>query len=116
MGKGSFGGFSGGAGMPGNMQNIMKQAQKMQQDLIKKQEELELREVTTTAGGGVVEVTMSGAKEIRSIKIKPEVVDPDDIETLEDLIKAAVNEGIRKLSDEEKNTYGDLTGGFNLPF
>ncbi|HCC07731.1 MAG TPA: YbaB/EbfC family nucleoid-associated protein [Clostridiales bacterium] len=118
MGKGKFGGggLPGGMGMPANMQSLMKQAQKMQEDLIKKQGELEVREVTTTAGGGVVEVTLSGSKELKSIKIKPEVVDPEDIETLEDLIKAAINEGMRKLSDEEKSTYGGLTGGFNLPF
>ncbi|OGO87823.1 MAG: nucleoid-associated protein, YbaB/EbfC family [Clostridiales bacterium GWE2_32_10] len=117
MGKGKFGGgFKGGMGMPGNMQGMIKQAQKMQEDLIKKQEEFEKREVTTTAGGGVVEVTILGTKEIKAIKIKPEVVDPDDIETLEDLIMAAINEGIRKLSEEERDTYGGMTGGFNLPF
>ncbi len=117
MGKMRFnGGMPSGMGMPGNMQNLMKQAQKMQEDLIKKQEEMEMREVVTTAGGGVVSVTISGNKEVKSIKIKPEVVDPNDVETLEDLIMAAINEGVRKLSEEESSTYGDLTGGFKLPF
>lgn len=114
MGKGR-GGFPGGA-MPGNMQNLMKQAQKMQADLMKKQEQLESREVKVTSGGGAVEVTITGDKMIKAININPEVVDKDDVETLQDLILAAVNEAMRKLIDEEKDTYGNLTGGFNLPF
>ena len=87
------GGFPGG--MPGNMNNLMKQAQRMQRQMEEQQKELEEKEFTATAGGGAVEVTISGKKEISKVKLQPEVVDPDDIEMLEDLIAAAVNEAIK---------------------
>ena len=84
-------------GGPANMQSMLKQAQKMQEDMAAMQEELEAREYEVSAGGGVVNVKVNGKKEILSVKIEPEVVDPDDIETLEDLIVAAVNEAIKRL-------------------
>lgn len=92
MARGGFNGL-------GNMGNIMKQAQKMQKDMEKKQEELAQRTVETTAGGGAVYVKASGKKEILEIKIKPEVVDPEDVEMLEDLVMVAINEAIRKAED-----------------
>lgn len=97
MGRGGFGGFGGGMG---NMQQIMRQAQKMQQDMSKAKEELAEQEVTAVSGGGMVEVTMTCDKKIKSVKIKPEAVDPDDVEMLEDLVVAALNEAM-KLADEE---------------
>ena len=105
------GGFPGGMGMPGNMNNLMKQAQKMQKQMEESQKELEEKEFTAAAGGGAVEVTVSGKKEITSVKLKEEVVDPDDIEMLEDLVMAAVNEAIRMQSDDEKEQLGKITGG-----
>ena len=84
------GGFPGGA-MPGNMNNLMKQAQRMQKQMEEQQKELEEKEFTAAAGGGAVEVTISGKKEVTKVKLQPEVVDPDDIEMLEDLIVAATN-------------------------
>ena len=109
--KGGFGGFGGG-GM-GNMQNLMKQAQKMQADMQKAQEEIEAAELTGTAGGGLVEVTLSGKKELLGIKIKPEAVDSDDIEMLEDLITAAFNDASSQadaLSEEKLGAYGNMGG------
>ena len=94
---GKFGSFGGGMG---NMQQIMRQAQKMQQEMAKAKEELATLEVSAVSGGGMVEVTMTCEKKIVSIKIKPEAVDPDDVEMLEDLIVAAINEA-QKLADEE---------------
>lgn len=107
MAKGGFGGFGGGGGMG----NLMKQAQKMQQDMAKLQEELALRTVEVTAGGGAITVVATGKKEIKEINIKPEVVDPDDVEMLQDLILAAVNEAIRKADDMVNGEMGKLTGG-----
>ena len=92
------GGFPGGGGM-GNMNNLMKQAQKMQRQMEEASKALEEEELTATAGGGVVEVTVSGKKEITKIKLSEEVVDPDDIETLEDLIMAATNEALRQMDE-----------------
>ena len=92
------GGFPGGA-MPGNMNNLMKQAQRMQKQMEEQQKELEEKEFTAAAGGGAVEVTISGKKEVTKVKLQPEVVDPDDIEMLEDLIMAATNEAIRQVED-----------------
>lgn len=107
------GGFPGGmpGGMPGNMNNIMKQAQKMQKQMEEAQAELEESSYTATAGGGAVEVVISGKKEITSIKFDPEVVDPDDIEMLEDLTMAAVNEAIRKMEDISTEKMSKITGG-----
>ena len=103
------GGFPGG--MPGNMNNLMKQAQKMQKQMEETQAELEASEYTATAGGGVVSVTISGTKEITKIKLAEEVVDPDDIETLEDLITAAVNEAFRKMEENSQEKLAKITGG-----
>ncbi|MBR2213497.1 MAG: YbaB/EbfC family nucleoid-associated protein [Eubacterium sp.] len=105
------GGFPGGGGMPANMGNLMKQAQKMQQQMQEAQEELEASEFTASAGGGVVEVTVSGNKEIKNIKIDPDVVDPEDVETLEDLVTAAVNEAIRKMEEQTQEEMSKITGG-----
>lgn len=103
------GGFPGG--MPGNMNNLMKQAQRMQRQMEEAQKELEEKEVTATAGGGAVEVTVSGKHEMTKIKLSGEVVDPDDIEMLEDLIMAATNEAFRKLDEESQNSMSKITGG-----
>ena len=103
------GGFPGG--MPGNMNNIMKQAQKMQKQMEEAQAQLEESSYTATSGGGAVEVTISGKKEITSIKFDPEVVDPDDIEMLEDLTMAAVIEAIRKIEEVSAQKMSKITGG-----
>ena len=112
------GGFPGG--MPGNMNNLMKQAQRMQRQMEEAQKELEEKEVTATAGGGAVEVTVSGKHEVTKIKLSEEVVDPDDIEMLEDLIMAATNEAFRKLYEESQSSMAKITGGMGglggLPF
>ena len=101
------GGFPGG-GMPGNMANLMKQAQKMQRQMEEQAKEMETKEFTATAGGSAVEVTMSGKREV---KLSEEVVDPDDIEMLEDLIVAATNEALRKVDEESGAAMSKLTGG-----
>ena len=102
------GGFPGG--MPGNMNNLMKQAQRMQRQMEETTKELEEKEYTAAAGGGAVEVTVSGKKELLSVKIAEEVVDPDDIEMLQDLIVAAVNEAYRKAESESQAAMSKLTG------
>ena len=102
-------------GGPGNMQSMIKQAQKMQEDMAAMQEELEAREYDVAAGGGVVNVKINGKKEILSVKIAPEVVDPDDIETLEDLIVAAVNEGIKKVESDASAEMAKITGNMSIP-
>ena len=103
------GGFPGG--MPGNMNNLMKQAQKMQKQMEENQRALEEKEFTASAGGGAVEVTISGKKVVTAVKIQEEVVDPDDIEMLEDLIVAASNEALRKVEEESAAVMSKLTGG-----
>lgn len=115
------GGFPGGMGMPGNMNNLMKQAQKMQKQMEENQKAMEEKEFTVTAGGGAVEITISGKKEITKVKLKEEVVDPEDIEMLEDLIMAAANEAFRKVEEESSAAMSKLTGGLGgmgagLPF
>lgn len=105
MAKGGFPGFG------GNMGNLMKQAQKMQKDMEKLQEELQEKTLEITAGGGAISVVVSGKKELKEIKIKPEVVDPDDVEMLQDLILAAVNEAIRKADEMVNSEMGKITGG-----
>lgn len=107
------GGFPGG--MPGNMNNLMKQAQKMQKQMEENQKALEEKSFTASAGGGAVEVTISGKKEVTAVKIKEEVVDPDDIEMLEDLIAAAVNSAVSAADKEAEEEMGKLTGGMNIP-
>ena len=104
------GGFPGG--MPGNMNNLMKQAQKMQKQMEEQQKALEEKEFTATAGGGAVEVTMTGKRELTGITLSEEVVDPDDIEMLQDLIVAAVNEAYRKVDEYASSSMSKLTGGF----
>ena len=101
--------------MGGNMNKMMKQVQKMQQDMAKMQEELSSRTVESTAGGGAVKVVASGKQEIVSIAIKPEAVDPEDVEMLQDLILAAVNESLRKSQEMVSKEMSKLTGGLNIP-
>ena len=113
------GGFPGG--MPGNMNNLMKQAQRMQRQVEETTKELEEKEYSASAGGGAVTVTVSGKKEVLSVKLAEEVVDPDDIEMLEDLIIAATNEALRKVEEESTAVMSKLTGGLGglgggLPF
>lgn len=103
------GGFPGG--MPGNMNNLMKQAQKMQKQMEEATKALEEKEVTATAGGGAVEVTVSGKKEVTKVKLSEEVVDPDDIEMLEDLVMAATNEAFRKIEELSSESMSKITGG-----
>ncbi|MBQ2745173.1 MAG: YbaB/EbfC family nucleoid-associated protein [Lachnospiraceae bacterium] len=110
------GGFPGGMGMPGNMNNLMKQAQKMQKQMEETTKELEEKEVTAAAGGGAVEVTVTGKKEVKSVKLDPEVVDPDDIEMLEDLIVAATNEALRKMEEISQAQMAKITGGLGGGF
>ena len=102
-------------GGPSNMQSMLKQAQKMQEDMAALQAELEEREYEVSAGGGVVNVKINGKKEILSVKIDPEVIDPDDAETLEDLIVAAVNEAIKKVETVSQEEMSKITGSMNLP-
>ena len=106
------GGFQGG--MPGNMNNLMKQAQRMQRQMEEAQKEFETKEFKAAAGGGAVTVKVSGKKEVLSVKLSEEVVDPDDIEMLEDLIVAATNEALRKLEEDSAKSMEALTGGLNL--
>lgn len=107
------GGFPGGA-MPGNMNNLMKQAQRMQRQMEESQKELETKEFTAKAGGGAVEVTVSGKKEVVSVKLTEEVVDPDDIEMLQDLIVAATNEALRMADEASAALMGKMTGGLGM--
>ncbi len=113
------GGFPGG-GMPGNMANLMKQAQKMQRQMEESQKELEEKTFTAKAGGGAVTVTISGKREITEVKLSEDAVDPDDIETLEDMVMAAVNEALRMVEEASSNNMNKLTGGLGglggMPF
>ena len=108
------GGFPGG--MPGNMNNLMKQAQRMQKQMEESQKELQEKSYTAAAGGGAVEVTISGKKEVTAVKLAEEVVDPDDIEMLQDLIMAAVNEAMRKADADSAAMMSKLTGGLGGGF
>jgi DNA-binding YbaB/EbfC family protein len=109
------GNFRGGLGMGGGMNmNMMRQAQKMQQDMVKMQEELEKAEYSATAGGGVVTAVVTGKRELVSLAIEPDAVDPDDVEMLQDLIIAAVNEAMRKAEASASEGMAKLTGGLNL--
>ena len=108
------GGFPGG--MPGNMNNLMKQAQKMQRQMEETTRELEAKEYSASAGGGAVTVTVSGKKEVTSVKIAPEAVDPDDVEMLEDMIMAAVNEAFRQMEEESNSAMAKSTGGMGGGF
>lgn len=104
------GGYPGGM-MPGNMNNLMKQAQKMQRQMEETTKELETKEFTASSGGGAVEVTVNGKKEVVNVKLSQEVVDPDDIEMLQDLIVAATNEALRKMEEESQAQMSKITGG-----
>lgn len=104
------GGFPGG-GMPGNMSNLMKQAQRMQKQMEEKTKEIEEKEWEASAGGGAVKVRVSGKKEIVAVELAEEVVDPDDIEMLQDLIMAATNEALRMMEDESAEVMSQITGG-----
>ena len=110
----------GGRGMPGmgcgmNM-NMLKQAQKMQQDMMRLQQELQEKEYQAAAGGGVVSATVNGKHELKALVIDPEAVDPDDVEMLQDMIVAAVNEALRAAENDAASTMQKLTGGLGLPF
>lgn len=107
------GGFPGG-GIPGNMNNLMKQAQRMQRQMEESQKELETKEFTAKAGGGAVEVTVTGKKEVTKVKLSEEVVDPEDIEMLEDLVMAATNEALRMADDANNEIMGKMAGGLGL--
>lgn len=110
------GGYPGGM-MPGNMNNLMKQAQRMQRQMEEGQKELETKEFTASAGGGAVEVTVSGKKEVLKVKLTEEVVDPEDIEMLQDLIVAAANEALKQADEANEALMGKMTGGLGgFPF
>ncbi|MBO4872912.1 MAG: YbaB/EbfC family nucleoid-associated protein [Lachnospiraceae bacterium] len=108
------GGYSGG--MPSNMGNLMKQAQRMQRQMEEKSQELEAKEYSVSTGGGAVELIMNGKFEVITLRIKPEVVDPDDVEMLEDLVVAAMNEAIRLIQSDKQSVMSGLAGlgGFGL--
>ena len=109
------GGFPGG--MPGNMNNLMKQAQRMQRQMEENQKELETQEFVAKAGGGAVEVTVTGKKEITKVKLSKDVVNPDDIEMLEDLVMAAANEALRMAEEANTQAMNQMTGGMGgFPF
>ncbi len=114
------GGFPGGMGMPGNMNNLMKQAQRMQRQMEEGQKELESKEFSAKAGGGAVEVVVTGKKEIVKVTLSEEAVDPEDIETLQDMIMAAANEALRQAEEANNELMGKMTGGLGglggLPF
>ena len=103
-------------GMPGGMNQaaMMKQAQKMQQDMLRMQEEMENKTYSATSGGGMVTATVNGKHEVLNLEIKPEAVDPDDVEMLQDMVIAAVNEAMRSADTDSANNMSRLTGGLNL--
>ena len=105
----------GNMGNMGNMAGMMKKVQKLQADMAKLQEELKTRTIEVSAGGGAVKVVINGEKQIQSLKIALSAVDPEDVEMLEDLVSAAVNEALKKVDDMMAQEMGKLTGGMNLP-
>lgn len=107
--------FSGGAPGGMNMNALMKQAQKMQEDMQKAQADLETKEVEASVGGGTVVVKVNGKNEIVNISIKPEAVDPDDVEMLEDMVMSAVNQALKSMEELKSSQMGKLTGGMNMP-
>ena len=111
MARGGFPGMMGGA----NMQQLARQAQKLQQQMTKMQEELDAREFEATSGGGMVTAKVNGKRELLAITIKPEAVDPDDVEMLEDMVMAAVNEALRTAAETVEREMGKLTGGMGMP-
>lgn len=106
-----YGGFPGG-GVPGSMNNLMKQAQKMQKQMAEQAKEFETKEFEASAGGGAVSVTVSGKRELTKVSIDPDAVDPEDVEMLQDMIMAAVNEALRKVEEANQAMMGKFTGGF----
>ena len=104
----------GRGGGPGNMQSMMKQAQKMQEDMAALQEDLDAREYEVAAGGGAVKIKINGKLEVSGVEIDPDVVDPDDVETLQDILTAAMNEAIRKVNDTNNEEMGKITGSLNM--
>ena len=104
-----------GMGGPSNMQSMLQQAQKMQEDMAALQEDLDQREYEVSAGGGVVTVQITGKLEVRSITIEPEIVDPDDIETLSDILVAGINEAIKKVNETNSEEMAKITGTLHLP-
>ena len=102
-------------GGPSDMNSMIRQAQKMQEQMAEKQAELDEREYEVQAGGGVVTVKIKGTKEILDIQLQPEIVDPDDVETLQDILVAAVNEAIKKVESTNEQELGQITGSMNLP-
>ena len=111
MARGGFPGMMGGA----NMQQLARQAQKLQQQMAKAQEELDAREFEATSGGGMVTAKVNGKRELLALTIKPEAVDPDDVEMLEDMVMAAVNEALRTAAETVEREMGKLTGGIGMP-
>ena len=109
------GGFSGG-GSAMRQQQMQQKLLKMQQDMAAAQEAVENASFTASVGGGVVQATVSGKKELTALTVKPEAVDPEDVEMLQDMIMAAVNEALRAVDSDSAATMGQLTGGLNLPF
>ena len=105
-----------GVGMPGNMNNLMKQAQRMQRQMEEKQKELDEKEYTASSGGGAVEATVTGKKNLVKLTISPDAVDPDDVEMLQDMIIAAVNEAINQAESESDELMRGVSSGLNLPF
>ena len=112
MAKGGFRGMPGGGGM--NQAAMIKQAQKMQQEMLRMQEEMENKTFTAAAGGGMVKATVSGKHEVVGLEINPEAVDPDDVEMLQDMVIAAVNEAMRAADTDSQNNMAKITGGLNL--
>ena len=112
MAKGGF------RGMPGGMNQaaMMKQAQKMQQEMLRMQQEMETKTYTAAAGGGMVKATVNGKHQVVDVQINPEAVDPDDVEMLQDMVVAAVNEAIRAAMDDMSTSMNKITGGLNVPF
>ena len=107
----SMGGMGGGMNM-----NMIKQAQKMQQEMLRMQQEMETKEFQGSAGGGVVTATVTGKRDLKAVVIDPEAVDPDDVEMLQDMIVAAVNQALKAAEDDASSSMQKLTGGMNLPF
>ena len=105
-----------GVGMPGNMNNLMKQAQRMPRQMEEKQKELDEKEYTASSGGGAVEATVTGKKNLVKLTISPDAVDPDDVEMLQDMIIAAVNEAINQAESESDELMRGISSGLNLPF
>ena len=110
---GRRGGFPGG-GMPGNMNNLMKQAQRMQRQMEENQKAMETREFTATAGGNAISITMTGKREVKKVTIDPDVLDPEDVEDLEDLIMACMNDILTQIEDANNEAVNSMTGGMNF--